>query len=43
MAGGILYKMLVLWVNEMAFAFPLSFKRLFIISDLQDRHFLLNY
>jgi len=36
MSGGILFKMLVLGINEMVFAFPLSFKRLFPIFYLLD-------
>jgi len=39
MSGDILFKMLVLGINEMVFAFPLSFKRLFLIFYLQDQYF----
>jgi hypothetical protein len=42
MSGGILCKMLVMGINEMVFAFPLSFKnfkRVFLMFDLQDQYF----
>lgn len=40
MSGGILFKMLVLGINEMVFKpFLWSFKRSFLIFDLQDQYF----
>lgn len=40
MSGGILFKMLVLGINEMVLMpFLWSFKRLFLIFDLQDQYF----
>jgi hypothetical protein len=40
MSGGIFFKMLVLRINEMVFAFPLKFKSLFLIFYLQDQYFI---
>ena len=43
-SGGILFKMLVLGINEMLFfLFLWCFKRLFLIFGLQEQYLLLNY